>query len=486
MFYACALPIWEGFDEYAHYARIEYLATEGHEPLRTTPVPADIAETFSHAPLHNGGMATDQYWKLSADERRRGFPVPGQTIYEAQQPPLFYWLMAPLYRSMRGISLAGELMAMRAVCVLLASLLIPLGFLIARRLCGGDLPAIGATALMAALPVMTFTATHVGNEALAIPLGALVLYLTLRGRPVILAAVLGAALLTKAYFLLFLPPIAFTMLFRKTRRSALIALAGAIAMGGWWYWLTWRESGSLTGNIILAGSPGVQLWRLIPTVPWFQAFDFASKTFVWIGNWSFIVLRTWMYRVVDMVALFASCGVAYRIWKREPGIALCGAFVAVFTAGIAYFGLVSFATSGFPGAIAWYACCLSAPIAVLAFVGLRTVTPLKIRSAAGPFLVVLLAAFEMFGVNFLMLPYYGGIISHRPNGALPACRLDQVMTGSRLMMERLTLYKPVWLTASVLLGLWMLYLTATLALVAISIHMAVRETGKWKRLFNRS
>jgi hypothetical protein len=38
-FYACAIPLWEGFDEYAHYARIEFLATAGREPTRSKSVP---------------------------------------------------------------------------------------------------------------------------------------------------------------------------------------------------------------------------------------------------------------------------------------------------------------------------------------------------------------------------------------------------------------------------------------------------------------
>src|SRR6266403_4002009 len=130
-FYACAIPLWEGFDEFVHYARIEYLATEGREPTGTTRIPEDIAETLKHVPSHNGGMTFDEYWKRTPTERQVSFPAPQAFIYEAQQPPLFYRLFALLYRITAGLSLLSRVIALRIACVLLASTCVPLGFLIA-------------------------------------------------------------------------------------------------------------------------------------------------------------------------------------------------------------------------------------------------------------------------------------------------------------------------------------------------------------------
>jgi hypothetical protein len=90
IFYACALPLREGFDEYAHYARIEFLATEGRDPARTTPVPRDVAEGLPQVPAKNGGVSYDEYWELPSDSRHSRLPAESVGIYEAQQPPLFY------------------------------------------------------------------------------------------------------------------------------------------------------------------------------------------------------------------------------------------------------------------------------------------------------------------------------------------------------------------------------------------------------------
>jgi len=119
-FYACSLPLWEGFDEYAHYARLEYLATEGREPGRDTPVPADVAFSLAHLPAHDVGLYYDAYWKLPEAARARGIPAVKAVIYEAQQPPLFYWLFVPLYRLLGAWTLAGRVVGLAAVAGLRA------------------------------------------------------------------------------------------------------------------------------------------------------------------------------------------------------------------------------------------------------------------------------------------------------------------------------------------------------------------------------
>jgi hypothetical protein len=206
-FYVCSIPLWEGFDEYAHYARIEYLSTLGREPLRTTAVPEDIAETMAYVPTHNGGMSFDEYWRLTPAERKTPLSPPAAFIYEAQQPPLFYWLSSAFYHLLGKSPLVSRVIFLRMLCVLLASFCVPIGFLIGRQVFGNPILALSSTTLIAALPLLTYTATHISNDGLAIGLGTLVVLLVLRRKGVALAAALGAALLTKAYFLAFLPPV---------------------------------------------------------------------------------------------------------------------------------------------------------------------------------------------------------------------------------------------------------------------------------------
>ena len=274
-FYAAALPLWEGFDEYSHYARIELLATEGRDPPRTAAVPADVADSLSRVPAKNGGMTFDEFWTLPAQQRQRPYPAASATVYEAQQPPLFYWLAAAIYKLTPGISMASHVLVTRLFCLLSASLCIPFGYLIALRVLPTSNLALQATLLIAAMPVSTFTATHVANEGLAIALGTIVVWAALEGRSIALLFAFGAALLTKAYFLAFLAPLG-SLLYLRARTAK--ALAGSLLLAGWWYWNIWRTTGSLTGNVILVHPQLSEMLRSIFHFPVLSAAGFAWMT----------------------------------------------------------------------------------------------------------------------------------------------------------------------------------------------------------------
>jgi 4-amino-4-deoxy-L-arabinose transferase-like glycosyltransferase len=76
----------------------------------------------------------------------------GLTTYEAFQPPLYYWMMAPVLRLMSGRSLAEQVMALRWLGSLIASLAIPLIFGIGREVFRDDARALGCAAVVAVMP----------------------------------------------------------------------------------------------------------------------------------------------------------------------------------------------------------------------------------------------------------------------------------------------------------------------------------------------
>jgi len=469
-FYAAALPLWEGFDEYSHYARIELLATEGRDPPRTAAVPADVADSLSRVPAKNGGMTFDEFWTLPAQQRQRPYPAASATVYEAQQPPLFYWLAAAIYKLTPGISMASHVLVIRLFCLLSASLCIPFGYLIALRVLPTSNLALQATLLIAAMPVSTFTATHVANEGLAIALGTIVVWAALEGRSIALLFAFGAALLTKAYFLAFLAPLG-SLLYLRARTAK--ALAGSLLLAGWWYWNTWRTTGSLTGNVILVHPQLSEMLRTIFHFPVLSAAGFAWMTFLWTGNWSLLIIRGWMYKTVACCCLLSLAGVAMLIARRNPPILLLSGFVFWFAAAIAYFAVGSLVASGYHGAFGWYACCVLAPIAILLFAGMHHLLP-RAKSAAGPIFVLMFSAVELFATHIYMWPYYTGFIAHLPNGGMPAFRPASLdLAGLLLMFERLTLFKPDWVSPPALLAGWLSFLLATVSLAAVSLYFAV-------------
>ena len=112
-------PIWEGFDEWAHFAYVQHLAHYGHAPSRTEPVSDELRRSLELAPISASvaeysrkSLTHDGFWQLSAEDRTTrerelqelrpsctsdslGDPVLRQ--YEAQQPPLYYVLLLPAY-----------------------------------------------------------------------------------------------------------------------------------------------------------------------------------------------------------------------------------------------------------------------------------------------------------------------------------------------------------------------------------------------------
>src|SRR5579883_3080425 len=120
LFYASMMPLWEGFDEWAHFGVIRAVAWENLLPGPDTRIPRDVEASLQIAPLPWAqrnlpppSLPHDAFWVLTAtqqSERAAAFyAMPRQwaaqagnlPAYETQQPPLYYWLMAPALVALR-------------------------------------------------------------------------------------------------------------------------------------------------------------------------------------------------------------------------------------------------------------------------------------------------------------------------------------------------------------------------------------------------
>ena len=75
-FYCVEQPIWEGFDEWAHFGYIQHLAEYGHPPSRTDSVSDALRRSVELAPISasaaeysRGSLTHDTFWRLSPEER---------------------------------------------------------------------------------------------------------------------------------------------------------------------------------------------------------------------------------------------------------------------------------------------------------------------------------------------------------------------------------------------------------------------------------
>jgi 4-amino-4-deoxy-L-arabinose transferase-like glycosyltransferase len=163
--------------------------------------------------------------------------------YENHQPPLYYWLMTPLY-NLSG----GSLLALRLGSVALGALVIVAAWAVA-RLAIPSQPALAplTAALVAFVPQHLAILASVNNDALALPLVGGLLALSLgrvRGLPVPawgLGLLMGLALIgkTTAYFVGGVAVLALLITPQQTPRDKLRALLTFGAMCApfalsWW------------------------------------------------------------------------------------------------------------------------------------------------------------------------------------------------------------------------------------------------------------
>jgi hypothetical protein len=428
VFYATALPLWEGYDEWAHFSVVRMVAHGDLLPSRDAAIPADVDASLRSVPVP---------WELRnlpAPARTHDGPgAPGAwprlTAYEALQPPLYYWLMAPLLRLFGGAALATQVMALRLAAVLLASFAIPLIFRLARSVGVSE----ECAAVVAVMPGFAFDVARVANDCLAVLLfTALLLLMVRRAHWLAAGVVLGLGLLTKAYFLA-----ALVLVFWMPRT----VLVG-IAISGWWYARNLWTTGTLAGlseSVMLRQTSLLDLLRRIPSVPWRTALDSILFSHLYFGGWSSLMVRSWMYHVFYLVILAAAAGCVWAIGRNAALRPVAVVYGAFWLAQL-YNVLLIYMSKGVPTSMGWY---LYAVIGAEVVLCSATIPP-----AVG---VVLFGALDLYAMHFVALPYYAGLIRHKPNGALESFHLQ-------------ALHSFHW-PPPLMVGLWLLYIGATVTLV---------------------
>ncbi|RME37624.1 MAG: hypothetical protein D6793_03920 [Thermoflexia bacterium] len=250
--YALFTPPWQVPDEPAHYNYIRALVTE-----RALPV------------IEPGDYDQEYLSRLTALR----FP-PNLSIaplrYEDHQPPLYYFLAAPLF-----LLFGGALFPLRLFSLLLGALLL----LVVHRLTSDLFPdhplfALAAVAWAAFLPQHLAIAAGVNNDVLAELLLTLALWLAIRPepRPWTLGAVLGLCLLTKTTAYVALPVVLLALWWPRgdswrpaLARTERVLLAALILAGPWlirnlavYGWLD--PLGLAHHNTVVLGQPRTGEW----------------------------------------------------------------------------------------------------------------------------------------------------------------------------------------------------------------------------------
>lgn len=435
-FYASTLPLWEGVDEWAHFAIAQSVALRGELlGMRDRPIPRNIEASLRIVPLpwelrrlDPPSVTHDAFWQLPEAARRDRkaalLAIPREwalqdgsgafSNYEAQQPPLYYWLVAPVVRLARGGTLAQQVAAVRWVSILLASLIVPLVYSIGREIFDDERMALGCAAIVAVMPGFAAVAARVGNDGLAAVLFAALIWSGLRawrGEATIPVAVwLGLGLLTKAFFLTAIPAVVWLFWRRGAWRAAVLP----VLIAGWWYVRNALAEGSLLTSGSMAGvkvSPVAVLGN-VPSVPWFRAVDAALFSHIYCLGWSWLTVRSWIYHVFYLVLTAALLGLWRR--RRRPGIPWLLAIYGLFWLGELWHAALMYAARGVAASMGYYLYGVVGAEIPLCVAGLAT----WLRRWAAPLVAAMFALLDLAAMHLLALPYYGGLIRHRADGTL--------------------------------------------------------------------
>jgi hypothetical protein len=514
VFYCVLFPMWEGFDEYEHYAFIRFVENQHDLPVPESNVSTEIDQSLKLVPLpwllrewRSPHVTHDEYWQLPPQERRvreqdllrlpvSSRAVTDNSLYEGQQGPLYYWLMTPLDWLMQGASLPSRVFLLRVVNVLLASLIIPIAFACGRIFFRDEYAALATCALLAVMPQLYIDTSRVGNQTLATILYAaltLVCLAALNGKPkyLLIGTVLGLLLLSKSYAVAAIPAVAFVMIWlvlrsKNPRRSlyfsaASVACAGIVA--GWWYLRNLRLVGTMVWLVAFPKRPhGLSDFvHYVPQVDWMTALKSTAASDLWFGNWSFLTVRSWMYQVLEALILLVLAGAVVMTVRSLrsradtlplPYIVTVALMFGGFLAALAYHVLVIFMNTGIPATCGWYLYAVVLPEALLLITGVMAFGKWGRR-----LLLVLMgsfAALELYATHWLLIPYYTGLISHTPAGALQSFHPARVAITFTEILGRLHMNRPPFVTSEVVFVLWLLYLVSVVGVYYIAVRISAR------------
>lgn len=519
--YLGVTPVWEGFDEHQHFAYVQMVAEQGRLPVPgREAVSGEVAASLRLLPLpwelkDSGlGLTHDEYWRLSGEERRarqaalRSIPPaarrepagtdnPHLRLYETQQPPLYYVLAAGPYRLFRDAGLLERVYVLRLFSLLLASAAVPLLFLSARRVFGDGTLAAWTAAAAVCMPEWMMDVARVGNDALAVCLMSALVWLSLAWEKLSLrqclavGLLLGAGLLTKAFFLPVVPALVVLAVVRLRRAGrnwpeaaggAGLLLAGCAAASGLWFARNLALTGTLTGvmqSVALGGVPPLDYLRAVPRVDWYNAVDSLLVSHIWFGNWSFLGLRAWVYKLFMALYLLAAAGLAgwipaWRGRRKQAAAIPAGAaavlanYAAWFWLGLLYHVLITWMAGGQSSSAGWYLYCLVVPEAILLVAGLCRWAPAGSRPRVPALLCGLFVLLDLWGMVLVMVPYYTGQIVHRAAGpAVASFQLFRV-SGAQLgeVLSRLAENRLPWMTPAGYAVLLAAYLILSAGLLA--------------------
>lgn len=397
--YTSLLPLWEGFDEPFHYGYVQSLANDWALPiLGKTTLSKEITRSLtlapaSHVVVRNLPICTsfEAFFRLTPQQRglRRqsldDLPIELSRSsslflnYEAHQPPMAYFVMALVNSVFVKASLVHRVLLLRLFVALCSLALTYIGMKWLEM--EFSLPHIfGSAALFCLVSTQMFWGTvgHISNDWLAVGMAPLLFAASIRlaknrdaKSAYLLAGILSAGLLTKAYYLAFIPMFCVLLLICRKQLSARgvsIALAIIVICSGPWYVRNVSTYRNVSGTVeASAGLGPTAAAHAASAVPWDKTIPFMARASLWTGNNSFITFS----RVTLNLMIAAVLLSMFRFLSLDWPSMVTTVGILSYSGALLYAAMISymFTNQGSAGASPWYSEVLLAPVLIACAVG---------------------------------------------------------------------------------------------------------------------
>jgi hypothetical protein len=294
---------------------------------------------------------------------------------------------------------------------------------------------------------------HVANDWLAVPIAVwtLIALNRLGSNPsrraaAMAAGFLAAGLLTKAYFLAFVPLLVGLCIWRRRWRALAVASAILCGLAGPWYARNLVRYRVLTGMQESRAGVGLSaVLRAAPTLDWPSVIRTSVRTSLWTGNNSFLTFSANTLNLTIGTSLAALLMWAASRHSSAEWITLW--YCVSFVLALGYAAVVSdiFNRGAADTPCPWYAQVLLAPLLGLAWLGAsRWPRPGKYVAA----LLVLLFGYILAATYAVkLIPLYGGYAGRTSLAALA------MLYGRRLGMLAANLDSVTLAPAAAIFGL---------------------------------
>jgi len=508
MAYVAILPPFEGFDESAHLSRVVEISLSaksalnadsfidkrifdfaGPAPYSSGNPPYSLGNTYPHFfANHDAVLSFVQHYQIESFGIE--FTPTNIPNWQIQHPPLYYLLMSPIIRCLEDFSFLTQLSILRLSSFFISITGFFLGYLAFKNILidktGEADYLIGFSFYPIIFPMFFLEFARVGNDSLCIFfIGELSYYLTLWlknkedfRKLLVVGVILGAGLLTKAFFI----PITIGMLFflvfqylfndrvngrlRNFIFDLLCVLIPVIAIGCSWYLFKFFSHGDFgLGRETIELVSNIGLWNGL-----IQNFNFLSfirgllvplVTFSWAGTWSLVRFPIF----IQLPMLFLGAWIFLLFIKRLKYSSLADyeslailMFIFLYL-GLAVHVLISMALTGLGTSGGWYLHILSPWLAPAVGKVLRYILCNKFKRLILFVLVIYCVLFQWVAIWSHMALFSGCAVKNVDKEFL-FLRSDFCLNDSFLIFDRLQIIAYPFLSIFLfVLGFYLLIIT---------------------------